>query len=88
MQHPLIAGNSLESYLPPFSGNRLWGPRLKIVLNGKNDKNWTIRSKSPKSDIARIWRLFRDYKRMGLKELATLNEGLRYSPSSYESKKV
>jgi hypothetical protein len=54
-----------------------WGNDLR---HSNNEKDWIIRSQAPKCDIANIWRRFRDYNEMGLKNLANSNESLRYSP--------
>ena len=35
-----------------------------------------------------LWMQSRDYKEVGLRELAILNEGLRYSPAPYESMEI
>lgn len=54
-----------------------WGNDLK---NSKNEKDWIIRSQTPKSAMMRIWRRFRDYNGMGLMCLINTNDSLRYSP--------
>ena len=80
----LLRASSTKLIQKCISG-RANSPGFDQQIKGKNDEDWTIRSQSPKCDIASIWRRFRDYKRMGLKELATLDDNLRYSPSFYES---
>jgi hypothetical protein len=62
------------------------------LIRGKNDEDWTIRNQFPKfvSELisqARIWKRFRDYKRMGLRRLALFSDNLRYSPSLHENVK-
>ena len=52
--------------------------------HSNNEKDWKIRSQAPKCDIASIWGRFRDYNGMGLRELATLCDDLRDSPSNTE----
>ena len=56
--------------------------------HSKNVKDWAIRSQAPTSDIARIWRRFRDYNGLGTRDLANLNDFLRYSPSYLETCRV
>ena len=53
--------------------------------HSNNEKDWKIRSQAPKCDIASIWGRFRDYNGMGLRELATLGDDLRDSPSNTET---
>lgn len=49
--------------------------------HSKNVNDWMIRSQAPKPAIlARAWRRFRDYMEVGRRELAILDEFLRYSP--------
>ena len=52
--------------------------------HSNNVKDWAIRIQAPKSDIARIWRRFRDYNGLGMRNLASSYESLRYSPSLIE----
>jgi hypothetical protein len=56
---------------------KTWGNDLR---HSNNEKDWIIRSQAPKYANASIWRRFRDYNDMGLKNLANSNESLRYSP--------
>ena len=49
---PLVAGNPLESLLPPTYRKVCWGTRLMAVPNGNNVKNWAIRRREPKSVMA------------------------------------
>ena len=49
--------------------------------HSNNEKDWTIRSQTPKCDNASTWRRFRDYNGMGLRKLATFNDNLRDSPA-------
>ncbi len=47
MQHSQIAGKPLEPLLPLHRGNYYEGTRLIAVPNGKNAKDWAIRSQAP-----------------------------------------
>ncbi len=44
LQHCQIAGNPLELLVPPIRGNSGWGTRVMTGHNGKNLKDWEIRS--------------------------------------------
>ncbi len=48
MQHSQIAGKPLQPLLPLYNGNIYRGTRLIAVPNGKNAKDWVIRSQAPK----------------------------------------
>jgi len=52
--------------------------------HSNNEKDWKIRSQAPKCAKQAYWRRFRDYNGMGLKELAILNDNLRYNPPCIE----
>ena len=56
-----------------------------LVPNGKKCRDWTIRSGIPNLAMIRVWYLFRERKGVGLSELITRNEGLRYVPAPSES---
>ena len=56
---------------------KTWGNDLR---HSNNEKDWIIRSQAPKYDNASIWRRFRDYNEVGLKNLANSCDSLRYSP--------
>jgi hypothetical protein len=60
-----------------------WGNDLR---HSNNEKDWIIRSQTPKCANASIWMRSRDYNGMGLRKLAIFYDDLRYSPFSYESK--
>jgi uncharacterized protein (DUF3820 family) len=64
------------------------GPRLIAVPNGKNDRDWIIRSRVPKAVMTRLWYLFRERQEVGLSELVTRYEGLRYVPALGENLEV
>jgi len=79
-EHPEIFSTTfLFEKIKNTGGNDLW--------HSNNEKNWTIRSQIPKYDNASIWKRFRDYNGVGLRKLATFNDGLRYSPFSCENKR-
>jgi hypothetical protein len=50
----------------------------------KKSRDWAIRIQAPKPVIARAWRRFRDYMEVGLRDLASLDDSLRYSPALQE----
>jgi hypothetical protein len=48
VRHFQIAGNPLQPLLPLQIGNYFGGTRLIAVPNGKNAKDWAIRSQASK----------------------------------------
>ena len=53
-------------------------------MHSNNEKDWKICSQAPKCANASILGRFRDYNGVGLRELATLDDNLRDSPSNTE----
>ena len=45
----------------------------------KSYRIWSIRSQAPKHVMFSVWGRFNDWMEVGVKELITLNERLRYS---------
>ena len=76
----LLRALSTTSYAKVYEGTR-----LIAVPNGKKDRDWTIRSRMPNPAMIRVWCLFRERKVVGLSEIITRNEGLRYVPALSES---
>jgi hypothetical protein len=81
-------GNVLRALSTTPIWKHLGGTRLIAVPNGNNDRDWIIRSRMPKLVMMRAWHLFRDRKVVGLSNLISCNEGLRYDPALCESKEI
>src|SRR5689334_5950416 len=77
-------GNLLRAFVTTHNQKCLMSIQGNDLEYSKNTKDWTIRSQAPTFDNARIWRRFRDYMVVGLRDLAHLCEGIRYSPASLE----
>jgi hypothetical protein len=46
--------------------------QVNSLADGKNIKDWTIRSENPKGNVICLWIVFNDLKGVGLKEIAFL----------------
>jgi len=76
----LKCGDFLRAFSTTLLYENVINTRGNDLEHSKNEKDWIIRSQTPKCDNASIWRRFRDYNEMGLKNLANSNDSLRYSP--------
>ena len=59
-QHDQIAGNLLRAFTTTSLWKHLEGTRLIAEPNGKNVKDWAIRSQAPKLVMIRVWGRFND----------------------------
>ena len=73
-------GNILRAFSTTLLCESISNTRGNDLEHSNNEKDWIICSQTPKYDNASIWRRFRDYNGMGLRELAILNDNLRNSP--------
>ena len=76
----LNCGNILTAFSTTSFCENIMNTRGNDLGHSNNEKDWTICSQDPNCDIASIWKRFRDYNGMGLRKLATFNDGLRNSP--------
>jgi hypothetical protein len=78
MQHYQIDGKLLRALATTLSLETTdRGSCLIDKPDGKNARDWTIRSQAPKLVMIRAWGRFNDLTIVGLRELIILNEGLR-----------
>ena len=76
----LNCGNILRAFSTTSSCESKKNTQGNDLGHSNNEKDWTICSQAPKCAIVSIWRRFRDYNGMGLRELTTLGDNLRDSP--------
>ena len=76
----LKCGDFLRAFSTTLLYENVINTRGNDLEHSNNEKDWIIRSQTPKCINASIWRRFRDYNEMGLKNLANSNDSLRYSP--------
>ena len=76
----LKCGDFLRAFSTTLLYENVINTRGNDLEHSNNEKDWIIRSQTPKCVNASIWRRFRDYNEMGLKNLANSNDSLRYSP--------
>ena len=76
----LNCGNILIAFSTTSLCENIMNTRGNDLGHSNNEKDWIICSQAPKCANASIWRRFRDYNGVGLRELATLSDNLRDSP--------
>ena len=76
----LNCGNILKAFSTTSYCENIKNTQGNDLGHSNNEKDWTICSQAPKCAIVSIWRRFRDYNGVGLRELATLGDNLRDSP--------